>query len=92
MEAENLISALEEVLAHLQISESSDFSHVPVGEIIEKLEFERAKPDKPQDIDIRLLTHLFAPTGPIQETAMDNGWGDEYLKISVVVDRFTDAN
>jgi len=87
-EAENLISTLEEVLAYLRNSESSDFSHMPVREIIEKLETELAKSGNPQGIDTRLLGYLFAPTGPIQETAMDNGWGGEYLRISEVVDNF----
>ncbi|HEU0299769.1 MAG TPA: hypothetical protein VFR37_09950 [Longimicrobium sp.] len=31
---------------------------------------------------------LFAPTGPIQETAISSGWGDEFL---AVADRFDAA-
>ncbi|HEX2209480.1 MAG TPA: hypothetical protein VHG93_17510 [Longimicrobium sp.] len=28
------------------------------------------------------LSVLFAPTGPIQETAMSSGWGDEFLSLA----------
>jgi len=31
------------------------------------------------------ISGLFLPTGPLQEVALDNGWGDEYLALA---DRF----
>ena len=40
------------------------------------------------DVDVSTLRHLFAPTGSIQDTSLDNGWGDEYLALSQVVDAF----
>lgn len=33
------------------------------------------------------LTVLFAPTGPIQETALSSGWGDEFLVLAERFDR-----
>jgi hypothetical protein len=38
--------------------------------------------------DASVLRQLFAPTGAIEETALDNGWGDEFLVLSSVVDAF----
>lgn len=35
-----------------------------------------------------MLTVLFAPTGPIQETAMSSGWAEEFLALA---DRFDAA-
>ncbi len=84
-----LISALEETLSYLWRSESSDYSHTSVNEIIVKLESEITKAKNAQSIDIRQLSLLFAPTGAIQETSIDNGWSEEYLKISEVVDQYT---
>jgi hypothetical protein len=92
MEIEKLISVLEEILVYLRRSESSDYSNTSVEEMIEKLETELAKAIGSQPVDAESLGFLFAPTGPIQETAIDNGWGDEYLRISDVVDQFTKAN
>lgn len=34
------------------------------------------------DVPSALLTVLFAPTGPIQEVAIDSGWGDAFLRIA----------
>ena len=89
MEIEKLISVLEETLILLRSSESSDYSSMPVDEMIEKLAIELEKAGSSQAMDAELLSFLFAPTGPIQETAIDNGWGEEFLRISKVVDQFT---
>ena len=91
MEVEKLISALEEILIFLRDSESSDYSHTFVEEVIENLEAELAKATNSQPVNTKLLGFLFAPTGPIQETAIDNGWGTEYLRISEVIDQFTET-
>jgi hypothetical protein len=34
------------------------------------------------------LRVLFAPTGPLQETSIDNGWSDEFLSLAQRVDAF----
>jgi len=60
-----------------------------VEEIIQNLEAEIAKARNTQPIDSELLKLLFAPTGAIQETAKDHGWAENYLKISEIVDEFT---
>lgn len=88
MKTEKLISALEETVSFLLHSQSSMYAGLTVEEIIEKLESEIAKAKNDKPVDERLLTHLFAPTGVIQDTAVDNKWGDEFLRISEVVDQY----
>jgi hypothetical protein len=88
MDVEKLISALEEAISHLRKSESSGWSHMPVQEIIRRLETEITKARNAKPVDVILLDRLFAPTGVIQETSIDNGWGTGFLRISEVVDKF----
>ena len=61
---------------------------MPVDEIREKVELELARIRMSEPINTKLLNFLFAPTGAIQETAIDNGWGEEFLRISEIVDQF----
>jgi hypothetical protein len=91
VEVEKLISALEETLSFLQNSQSSDWAHMSVEEIITRLKTEISKAKNSQPIDAKFLRLLFAPTGAIQETSIDNGWGDDFLRISEVVDELLSA-
>ena len=92
MEVEKLIIALEETILFLRKSESSGWSNMPIEQIITNLEAEvsRAKDAKP--IDVITLDRLFAPTGVIQETSIDNGWGTKFLRISEVIEEFIRGN
>jgi len=92
VEIEKLVSALEEILVLLRNSQSSDYTHMSVDEIREKLELETARIKMSEPVNAKLLSFLFAPTGAIQDTAIDNGWGEEFLRISEVVDQFTINN
>jgi len=89
MEIEKLIYALEETISNLKISESTNWSNMPVEEIIRRLEVEIAKARNEKVVDINLLERLFAPTGVIQEISINNGWGTRFLRISEVIDEFT---
>ena len=89
MEIEKLISALEDTIAFLRQSQSSDWAHMSVEEIVQALKAEIAKIMSSQPIDAKRLGFLFAPTGAIQETSIVNGWGDDFLRISAIVDEFT---
>ena len=91
MDEERLISALEETISYLRKSQSSDWSSIPVEEIIRRLEAEINKARNAKPVDVVLLDRLFAPTGAIQETSIDNGWGTKFLRISEVVDQFIGA-
>lgn len=88
MEIETLLTALEDTVGFLQNSDPSYWSGMSVQEIIVKLETEVAKARNREPIDIETLKILFAPTGVIQETAIDNGWGREFLRIAEIVDQF----
>ena len=91
MEIDDLVSALETTLSFLRESESSFWSSLSVEELISKLEDELHKSKNSQQFDLKQLKFLFAPTGPIQDTSIDNGWGDQYLEISKTIDGYTNA-
>jgi hypothetical protein len=91
VEIETLVRALEETISFLRKSQSSDWASMSVEEIIEELESESAKAENSGPIDAKRLGFLFAPTGVIQETSIDNGWGDDFVRISKIVDQFTSA-
>ena len=86
-----LIAALEETISHLRKSKSSIWAGISVDEIVQELESEIARAQNSRSMDTNLLRLLFAPTGAIQDTSIDNGWGDEFLRISEVVDKLTDS-
>jgi hypothetical protein len=89
VEIEKLLSALHETISFLQSSQSSNWTSMSVEDIIQQLESEIVKAKNSQPIDPKLLAILFAPTGAIQETSIHNGWGDEFLRISEIIDQFT---
>lgn len=88
MEVIKLVDALEESILYLRNSQPSNRANLTIEEVIANLESELNKAKSSQTIDMKLLRILFAPTGVIQETSIDNGWGDEYLKISEIVHQF----
>ena len=89
MEIEKLIYALEETVSYLKNSDSTNWSNMPVEEIIRRLEAEIAKARNEKVVDVNLLERLFAPTGVIQEISINNGWGTKFLRVSEVIDEFT---
>jgi hypothetical protein len=60
-----------------------------VKEVVRDLEIEVEKCRSAQEYDANRLAFLFAPTGAIQETAIENRWGIEFLRVSEVIDQFT---
>ncbi len=86
---EKLATALEETILFLKQSEDSFWSSLSVREIITQLEDEIRKIKSSENIDARRLGLLFAPTGCIQDTSIDNGWGNEFVELSKVIDEFT---
>jgi hypothetical protein len=77
---------LREVLARIKElvdrSTESDWTPFTPAEISADLGAAISRLDDGEEVDTRHLVMLFAPTGPIQETAMGAGWADEYLKLS----------
>lgn len=43
--------------------------------------------ERGEHVDKDQLRMHFGPTGSLQETAMDAGWGDDYLKLAEMFDR-----
>jgi hypothetical protein len=83
---ENLAKALEQTILFLRQAEDSLWSSLSVDEIIEN---ELSNIKNSQKIDVKRLSFLFAPTGSIQDVSIDNGWGNEFLELSKVIDLFT---
>lgn len=83
---EALIGALRRTLELIASSQSSSWSPDDVKEIIQQLEAAIAALRSGVPVDRARLGFLFAPTGPIQETSIDNGWADEFLTLSQAVD------
>ena len=83
-----LIEVLTQSLHCVLASEDSIWSSMTVQEIGEEIESAIAQLQKGLGIKQAELTFLFLPTGPLQETALSNGWGDEYLRLA---NRFDNA-
>ena len=86
VEEEKLVSALEETISYLQESEPSGWASIPLEDLIRRLEAEITKARNARPVDVNFLERLFAPTGALPETSIDNGWGTKFLRISEIVD------
>lgn len=83
-----LIQALQRTCELLESSKDSTWSpesaseiHAQVVQFIDAIQVE-------SDYDKSNLRFLFLPTGPVQDTAIDNGWGEEMLELAAVVDEY----
>ncbi len=86
-----LISALEKTIKLLEKSEDSVWANYTVEEAREILRTELENYKKTGEISgfgKSQISFLFLPTSALQDIAIDNGWGDEYLEIANVIDRF----
>ena len=86
-----LISALEKTIKLLDKSEDSAWSNYSVDEAKEILQCELENYKQNREITPSgrsQINFLFLPTSALQEISIDNGWGDEYLEISDIIDRF----
>ena len=85
----DLAAALARTCTLLEDSSDSDWSNQSAAEIRETLEsiLDAVRAEKPYDREE--LVVQFMATGSVQETAMWNGWSDEYMALAEVVDRAT---
>jgi hypothetical protein len=83
-----IVTALRRTLELVESSETAAYSHDTVEEIAQRLREAIGAIESGEPVDKSSLGVLFAPTGSIQETSLHNGWGDECLTLSQVVDRF----
>jgi hypothetical protein len=89
-----LISALERTVKLLERSEDSVWANHSVREAKEILQTEIGNYRQTQNIgslDKSQINFLFLPTSALQEIALDNGWGDEYIEIAGVIDRYLNS-
>ena len=83
-----LSNVLREVRVLLSESQDSAWAVVAVSELVATIDKQIASLNATQMCRIMDLKQIFAPTGPLQETAIDNGWGDRFLELSTEFDRF----
>ena len=91
MEVDSLVLALEKTLSLLRESESSVWAGLSVEEVISRLEGELYQAGNSQPIDLKQLGLLFGPTGTLQGISIDNGWANECLELSKMMDGYTNA-
>lgn len=84
----DIAAALRRTLELVLSSRTSGWASESVEEIAEQLRIVISALEAGTPMDRRGLGFLFAPTGAIQETSIDNGWGNEFLSLSQVVDAF----
>ena len=82
-----LVTLLDRTKALTDNSEESCYAGLSPAEIGMDLSIALDALAKEGKIDRDQLRMLFAPTGPLQETAMMSGWTDEYMKISEQFDK-----
>ena len=82
-----LIEILQRCLELTRASADSDWSYYGVEQIAEILQREIKSIERGEPFDRDELQLLFAPTGPLQETAMANNCADAYLALAEAFDR-----
>lgn len=75
------MKVIAETIELLRSSTDSLYTHHNVDEIMVALQAIQTKFEQTRQLDQAQLDLLFAPTGSIQEIAIDNGWGEEFLQI-----------
>ena len=81
-----LIDVLKRCLALTEVSQDAAFSPTRTVEIVAILNRGIESLGHDKELDRSELKLLFAPTGALQETSIDNGWADEYLLLAARFD------
>lgn len=76
------LEAIDDLLKLLAKSTDSSYSGFSVEQLFERVESAREEIKGGNRKANKALWSLFVPTGPLQETAIDNGWADEFLIIA----------
>lgn len=82
-----ILDALRRTRDLVALSEDSDWSTRPAHKIEARLDALIRIVEAGRKPGIR-LGFLFLPTGDLQEISMANGWGEEFLDLADVVDRY----
>jgi hypothetical protein len=84
----SLIDVLKRCRELSVASHDAIWSSTGVSEIVTILDRAIEALERGTALDRDELKLLFAPTGALQETSMDNGWSSEYLSLSARFDGF----
>ena len=82
-----LAKILEYCLIYTKASQDSSYARDSAIEIYAILQRALAQLNQGMWIDEDEMIMLFAPTGDLQETSIDNGWDYQYLILSTQFDR-----
>lgn len=88
---DELISAFERIIKLLENSEDTIWANYTVEEAKEILQTELEnykQTQKISDSGKSRISFLFLPTSALQEISVDNGWGDEYINLSNIFDKY----
>lgn len=88
---QELISALKKTIEFLETSDDSALSNQGASEaqsILKKEMDSFAEKQKFTFFGKSKIKCLFLPTGALQEISISNNWGNEYLEIAEIVDRY----
>ena len=85
----SLIEALRETVALLDRSKDSDWAGRTVAELKQILGENITTLEARGSFQKQILDGLYGPTGSINETAIRNGWSDEYIRLASIVDLYT---
>ena len=80
---QNLEKILRRLISLLESSEVTSWAHKTPDEIIIDLNDNLLSLQKTGSLSSpSLLDELFAPTCALQDISIDNGWGDEFIKLA----------
>ena len=85
-----IVQALQRTLQQMDASRPSAYAP-DVTEVAQQLRVVVAALESGAPVDRAHVKFLFAPTGAIQEASLANGWADEFLSLSKVVDAYVAA-
>jgi hypothetical protein len=86
---EQPMNAILKTIELLQNSNDSPFAHSSVVEVSAILQDLQLQIEQTSLADKTKLDFLFAPTGSLQEIAIHNGWGNEFLSLAAEIDKIT---
>ena len=80
------LDALRRLLAHVRSSGASDWATEDPIDIAAQIEGLIGALERGHGLDRAKIRWLLLPTGSLQEIAIGNGWGDEFVELASVLD------
>ena len=83
----DLIQTLEMLMVLVEGSGDSAWASMDKEAVVKKINKQIRRMKKGKAGNLVELRVLLAPTGPIQEISIDNGWGERFLELAGEIDR-----